>query len=561
MRIRSRLFLLALAVGGLSPRGRAAPAEEPVVIAVAACDGYADLKKQLRWVGTQVGNPTLDGFVESFIMMATQFKGLAGLDVGRPAGIVVTTREGAPAVQGFVPVKDAGRLLESLQAVIGPVGEPKNGLRRVMLPSGVALEIAERDGWAVVAPEGMTAAAGDPATVLATLVDRYSVGVRLFPARMPAWMREQLKLAIRQMAATAPANQPVDEASLTALVDGLSGCESLDYGLALDESRDCVALETRLVATPGSAGARALAAGIETPLTVGSPGATADGRPAARGHSCWKVTDAKAVLDMLATSQPADGDPVARTGLGLLRDLAEAMLETGTIDASATVDTAAADASRPIPDVTIGMRIKDGPALEAAVKRRLADKGGLPAEVSVAFDAGTVGTAKLHRITIDLPDTEAAGKLGDKVEATLAIAPGYAFLLLGGDVKRRLERALAASGRPDATAKPFADFELSVAPLLAYAARMMEAVAPGRPETDVVESAAQEAGARPALVRMQVRPIERGAAYELSVDAAAIQALAGLAAARNPGSPQRQAPGPARPPAARPRPTVPALAP
>ena len=103
----------------------------PVVLAVVAADGYADLKKQLRWVGGQIGQPTLDGFVESFILMATQFKGLAGLDVNRPAGVIVTAEGPAavPVPRVFVPVKDLGKLLGALQGLTGPVEEADNFIK------------------------------------------------------------------------------------------------------------------------------------------------------------------------------------------------------------------------------------------------------------------------------------------------------------------------------------------------------------------------------------------------------------------------------------------------
>lgn len=87
-------------------------ADTPEVIAVVAIDPYADLRSQLTWVGEQVGNPTLAGFAESFILLATQGKGLAGLDVKRPVGIVITTEGGPlPTAHAFVPVKDLDKLL------------------------------------------------------------------------------------------------------------------------------------------------------------------------------------------------------------------------------------------------------------------------------------------------------------------------------------------------------------------------------------------------------------------------------------------------------------------
>ena len=119
------LFIALFLAGSLAPAP--ARAAEPEVIAVVAVDGYADLKKQVRWIGTLVGNPALDGFAESFIMMATQFKGLAGLDVDRPAGIVVTTADGVPAVNGYVPVKDLSKLLAALVGIVGPAEKADGG--------------------------------------------------------------------------------------------------------------------------------------------------------------------------------------------------------------------------------------------------------------------------------------------------------------------------------------------------------------------------------------------------------------------------------------------------
>lgn len=85
IRIARILVLAVIAAGSRCPVLPAADDSAPVV-AVIACDGYADVKKQLGWVGQQVGNPTLAGFAESFLLIATQGKGLAGLDTGRPLG-------------------------------------------------------------------------------------------------------------------------------------------------------------------------------------------------------------------------------------------------------------------------------------------------------------------------------------------------------------------------------------------------------------------------------------------------------------------------------------------
>jgi hypothetical protein len=84
----ARLAAVAISVttgGGRRSRGR------PDGAAVAACDSYADLKKQLGWLGNQIDNPGLAGMLESVLLIATQGRGLGGLDVKRPLGAVVTS--------------------------------------------------------------------------------------------------------------------------------------------------------------------------------------------------------------------------------------------------------------------------------------------------------------------------------------------------------------------------------------------------------------------------------------------------------------------------------------
>ena len=191
--LRAVLLFAPLAAASLA---EICAADAPVV-AVVAVDGYADLKKQLGWVGTRVGNPQLAALAESFVMMATQFKGLAGLDVNRPAGVVVTADGDQPVVHGYVPVKDLDRLLAALQGVTGPVDQA-GGKRLVTLPTGLRLEIEERDGWAVVSPQGSPAGVKNADALVGGVAEAFSIGAKLFPAAMPAGMREQLKAALEQ---------------------------------------------------------------------------------------------------------------------------------------------------------------------------------------------------------------------------------------------------------------------------------------------------------------------------------------------------------------------------
>jgi hypothetical protein len=504
-------------------------------VAVIATDGYADLKQQIRWVGTLVGNPALDGFAESFIMMATQFKGLAGLDVDRPAGVVVTASGDTPVMHGCVPVKDLGKLLAALANVIGPA-EERDGGWRISPPNGPVIDVVEKDGWAIFSQRGTEAGSLDPAVVFGPIVKSFSVGAQVFPSAMPAPMLATLQ-AIATQAATAAAEQgqPVDAAAIPALVAGLAETESLLLGLNIDTAKERIYLETRAVMTPGSTGATVWSDAGRTKLTFAAPPAANGKAAAVRGHHAQAVSaeGRAAVEQALATALPADAsDPVSQAVFALLKDMAAAMLDAGGIDAGLVVDTSAAGSGRPIPAVTAGMRIKDGAALQQAVKKRLTADGVLPPNVTVKFDAGTADDATLHELTIDLTGLPNADKLGGRIVLTLAVTPDYAYLLAGEGVAERLAAMKGLAGKVDPALKPLTGVDVSLAALLAYVAEVQKDFMPDDPNNAIVAAVAKEAAERPTtLLQLLLRPIERGVAARISTDGGAIQTIAALVAA------------------------------
>jgi hypothetical protein len=549
---RPLVALVALALVG-APVARAA--DKPDVIAVVAADGYADLRDQLSWIGEQVGNPTLAGFAESFLLLATQGKGLAGLDVKRPIGIVVMSEGGPlPTVHGYVPVKDLGKLLNSVQSMTGPV-EDRDGVRRIALPAGMAIEIVDKDGWAIVSQEGAGSGPADPLSLIEPVSKEYSIGVQLFPSKMPADMRERLKGLLEEAGRNAAAQgQPMDAGALAAAIENLQDVEKLAIGLAVDKEKDLLAIDITAVMVAGSAGADVWTGAGKAASTVGSP-TTADGKPAAvRAHYAQAVPEAaRAAIEAgLAQAIPADSDdPLAGVLGGLVRDITGAMLETGAVDAGLTLDVSAADAKAPLPAVTIGMKIKDGAALEKKVKERLSKKDALPPGVTVKFDAGKQGDARLHEVSVGLEGNPLAERIGDKVTLTLAVAPSYAYLLVGGDVPKRLAAALAAGGKPIATAAPLTGIDVSLASLVAYAAKMAEVFQPGDPQGEMLSDVAKQAATKKTtLVQFSVKPVPRGVTLRLSADAGAIQTIA-AGAMNGAGGPP---PGPR--PMVRPRPRL-----
>ena len=527
-------------------------ANKPEVIAVVAADGYADLREQLTWVGEQVGNPTLAGFAESFILLATQGKGLAGLDVKRPIGVVITSSGGPlPTAHAFLPVKDLDKLLGAVQGMIGPV-EEVDGVRRIAAPGAPPLEIVEKDGWAIFSQPGDPVGIDDPLTVIEPLTSEYSLAVELFPSRMPAEMRDRLKALLDEAARNAAAQgQAMDPAQLQAGLERLEDVETIVFGFAVDKLGDKMMLDMTSVLTPAAVKAAGwINAGWgnanRAVSTVGAP-ATTDGKAAAvRGHYAATVpaegqAAVRAALDQAL--EPADDDPANRVVTNLLRDLVAAMLDSGAIDAGLTIDTSAADATQPLPAVTLGMKVKDGAALEKKVKERLGKADALPPSVKVTFDAGKQGNATLHEITVDVSALPAADRLGDSVKLTLAVTPQYAYVLVGGDVPKRLAAALAAGGKPNGDALPITNVDLSLASLVGYAARMMQAFNPDDPQGDLLGEIAKQAGEKDTTtVQFSVKPVDRGIALRLSADAGALQTVAASTAMQQAAPPPRARP-------------------
>ena len=527
---------LSLLLSALAPQQSAAA--ERQILAVAACDSYGDLKKQIAWLGNQINNPGLAGMVESVLLLGTQGKGLAGLDVKRPLGVVLTTAGDDLSAHAFVPVKDVDKLLDSLQSITGPVDRSDDS-RRITLPSGERLVVVEKNGWAILSLEGGDAGIADPAAIFAPLVADFSLGIEAFPSLLPKSLQKQLQTILQQGAAAAAANgQSLDDDSLQAAVAGLSQTESLTLGLAIDSEKNRVFLENRVMAVAGSQAAAAIAAAGNGVLTVATPAAADGKQPALYLHAVQPLTKESQTQALQVFDQALDqardqalanarADALVQTLALVCREILAGMLASGGIDAVLAIDTSETTEENPLPALFAGTRVKEGTAIEKQLKQLLADKKNLPAGVSVAFDTDTVATARLHAVRLDLSASPVAEKLGDSLEITLAIAPEYVFVLAGGDPKKRLAELLKTNGRKNATAKPVATVQLAMDRLLDYAAQQ------GAGPQATLAAEAARVGTEGSLVQLLIRPIERGLATRLSVDAGVLRA--GAAMATQPG--------------------------
>jgi hypothetical protein len=472
--------------------------------------------------------------------------------VKRPVGIVITTEGGPlPTAHAFVPVKDLDKLLGAIQGMTGPVDEV-DGKRRISPPGAPPLDITEQDGWAILSQPGSPLEMADPLAVIGPLSKDYSIAVELFPSRMPGDMRERLKAMLDEAARNAAdRGQPMDDTALRAGIERLEDVEKLLFGLAIDTENDDIHLDITSVLEADAAAVASFKDAGKATSTIASP-ATADGKQAAlRGHYAVNVpaegrAAVRAGLDQAL--EQADDDALTRVVANLVRDLMAAMLDTGTIDAGVTVDTSAADGASPLPSITVGMKVKDGAALQKQVKDRLGKADALPPQVKVAFDTGKEGAATLHEITVDVSGTPGAERLGETVKLTLAVTPEHAYLLAGGDQKKRLAAALAGGGKPVADAVPFAGIDLSLAAMVGYAAKMMKAFDPDDPQGEALGDVAEQAAEKKSTqVRFSAKPIDRGVTLRLTADAGALQTVAASTAMQQQPAPRVRPAVPLRP--------------
>ncbi len=516
------LAVVAIALAALT----AVRADDNPVVGVVAIDSYGDLKKQIAWIGEQVNYPQLAAMAESGIMMATQFKGLAGLDATRPIGIIVTANGDTPVVHGYVPVKNLDQLLDVFQGVVGPA--QKDGDKRILMPPMTPpIEIIEKDGWAVVAIQSSPDGPANAEAIITKLAGELTLGVQLFPAAMPEGMREQVKARIEQLVEAAAAQgQPVNAAAVSSAFDGIAETESMTLGIALEPEKERLFIENRTVMVPGSEAANVWANAGKTENGLGLP-ASADGQSATfRAHHAQAVPpEASAAIEAtLAQALPAGtGDPIKDTLSGLLQDIIGAMLDTGSLTGGVAVDTSGATRDLILPAVTLSAKIKDGPALEEQLKKRLGEPGALPPQATITFDSGKEGAANLHTLEIDLEGLPKAEKVGGKLSITIAVSADRVCVLAGGDAPTRVGAAMEAASRTDDAQKPLTGIDIWVPGAMQW----MAVTADDEPAAQVLGDAAKEAAAKPAaLVRLLVRPIEGGVATRLVADGGAIQAIA-----------------------------------
>lgn len=189
------LFCLAMALVALgSPLAQAADkASENQPVVVLSFSGYAELKRDLQYLGTLAGNPRMADGLEQLLLLFTQGQGLGGVDQARPWGASLSITSDAsqfPAV-AFVPVKDFDTMLETLAAVVAEPVDAGDDIYEIRRNPNTYF-LTHQGDWVYVAQQksALEDLPADPLKQLRGLDEEYDLGVSVNIQNIPQALRD-----------------------------------------------------------------------------------------------------------------------------------------------------------------------------------------------------------------------------------------------------------------------------------------------------------------------------------------------------------------------------------
>jgi hypothetical protein len=284
---KAAFFLLAMALMAAgAPAAKAADADsenKPVVVLSFA--GYAELKRDLEYLGTLAGNPRMADGLEQLLLLFTQGQGLGGVDQARPWGAALSINsEASQSSAAFLPVSDFDKFIETLSAVIAePVdaGDDVYEIRRN--PNTYFLK--HQGEWVYIAQQksDLDDLPDDPLKQLRGLDKEYDLGVSINVQNVPQSLRDtatdllmqgvEMQL-LREMNKQDDDDEDEDEdederamqlqlarRQAEQFVQSINELDQVTVGLNIDRAKSRTFIDLEITALPGTDTAEGLAAG------------------------------------------------------------------------------------------------------------------------------------------------------------------------------------------------------------------------------------------------------------------------------------------------------------
>ncbi|HVA47188.1 MAG TPA: hypothetical protein VNH11_12540 [Pirellulales bacterium] len=275
-----KLLLPFLALALLAFHAPAAKAEDessPQPVVVATFSGYAELKRDLEYLGTLSGNPDMAKGLEQLLMLFTQNQGLAGLDKGRPwgASLSVTPDGSQFPLLAFLPVTDLKELLDALAAIIGEADDAGDDVYKIKRGTNT-LFITQKGKWAYIAQQKsvLEDAPGNPLKPFRGLEKQYDLAVSVHVQSIPQALRDMAADLLKQGLETglqqnlgddeqAELKAKIARTQAESLVKGINEVDQITVGLNIDREESRTYLDIAVTALEGTDTAKQIAASSE----------------------------------------------------------------------------------------------------------------------------------------------------------------------------------------------------------------------------------------------------------------------------------------------------------
>jgi hypothetical protein len=512
-----------------------APEMKPV--AVISFSGYAELKRDLEYLGETSGNPDMVKQLEGLLTFFTQGQGLAGLDQDKPWGAAAALPEGgfgAPNLLVFLPVTDVQKLLGALAQLTGEPVDKGDGILEIKKDAN-SVYVKEQDGWAYVAqmPDALGKLPADPMKLLGGLNEQYDLALRLNIQNVPQALRDfavdAMKQQVERSLQQAQENADDDDVQLQPQIarhqvemlgKAINEFDAITLGWSIDSEGKRALIDLNMTAIEGSDTAKQLAS-VSNSASKFAGFLMPEALLTAHINSVAQESDIEQSLTMLGQlrthimdSIDEDEDLPDEEAKDLVKELvgealevAEATVKNGRFNGGLTVT-----GEGPLTIVAGGM-VADGEKLEEVAKKFIKLAENEPDVPEVKLNVDEHKGVKFHTATIPLPDDEDGEKakqiFGEEALVTVGFGPDSFYVALGDDGLETIKAVMDKSAEGASEELPPLEISLALAPLMKLAAQQDDA----NPGVAMIAESLKEGGAD--HLKITVRPIENGVQYEI----------------------------------------------
>lgn len=537
-----RVFAALWAVAALVTPLAQASAQEIKPVAVVSIASLDKILSDVEYLTAVAGSPDVG---KAAALQAGFF--LNGFDRAKPSGAFIMMDGMEPRVTGFLPVKDFKAVLTTLRNV-GMEGRDAGGGVLQFDQGGQSIFAKEQTGWVYLAQKAEQLSAKlpmDPSKLLAGLDQKYNVAVQVNMTNLPREIKQTAVSLIKSQAeaqlrdgignaADREALEKVSRNSVNTIVALIEETDQITLGWGVDRTAKSTHLDLSMTAVAGTTSAKRLAlagdsksafAGFLMPDAAVTLNMTQKllKEDIDQYNSLLKPLRAQALKEIDNDVEvPAELKAEAKEVLGSLIDVLQATIESGKIDAGASLFLEPKALS-----FASGLYVADGATLEKTVKKGAAILAKTEAEFpKVNFDAEKHAGVSFHTFTIPVPEGEGEARqlLGDQLDVVLGTGAKAFYLAFGKGSSATLKKVIDKSAADANKTVPPLQLNVALTPIAKTAAPALG----DNPAGAVAVAALEKAGGKD-HIRVTHKSIQRGFEFRIEVEEGVLKVIGEVA--------------------------------